>query len=65
MNMIVSEAMDYLNGRESAEQAADARPGMVSTTTMFWATSTETTPSLKMLRRRVSEAEDSFRSDRV
>lgn len=24
MNMIVSEAMDYLNGRESAEQAADA-----------------------------------------
>ena len=48
-----------------AEQAAEARPGMVRTTTMFWATSTEMTPSLKMLRRRVSEVEAVFRSDRA
>ena len=46
-----------------AEHTPEARPGMVRTTTIFWATSTETTPSLKMLRRRTSKADGSFRSD--
>ena len=46
-----------------AEQAAEASPGMVRTTTMFWARSTEVTPSLKMFRSRASESASPFRSE--
>lgn len=45
-----------------AEQAARGQPGMVLTTTRFWAASTETTPSLKMFRSRPAELFPSCRS---
>ena len=46
-----------------AAQAAEASPGMVLSTTMFWARSKEVTPSLKMVRRRPAKFSDALRSD--
>ena len=46
-----------------AAQAAEARPGMVLSTTMFWATSKEVTPSLKMVRSRPAMFREAFRSE--
>ena len=46
-----------------AAQAAEASPGMVLSTTMFWARSKEVTPSLKMVRRRPAKLRLFFRPE--
>ena len=46
-----------------AAQAADATPGMVLSTMMFWARSKEMTPSLKIVRSRLATFSDALRSD--
>ena len=46
-----------------AAPAALARPGMVLSTTIFWATSKEVMLSLKMVRSRPARLSDAFRSE--